>query len=396
MEPTKLWNGNFVNLILIELMFLFGTYMTNPIVANFAVSLGAAIAFGGFVAGFNSTIAMLARPFLGFIIDRFQRVWVYFAAAVFFVISSLGCALSTTPEMIAVFRAIMGFAIAVRTAVSISFVPLLVPKDCIGQGVAWVSLASTIANALGPMVGERIANYFDYPVSFGIACIIFACGGLLIVNLWRNAREQIAGTASKKNEDGTVKKHKLSLSDFLYVKSLPVSFTAMCSSTSFGATLTLLYLASEQAGVEGAGVYFIAYAGVALFTKPLAGKLADKYGTSAVAAPTLFIQAMAMLVLIFMQSWIWCLAAGAMMGAGQATAYATLQAESVRGVDKEELGRASNTFYIGPDIAMGFGPMIAGAILESFGYMAMFTFCMIMPLIGVTLVIINKRIGNFS
>ena len=66
------------------------------------------------------------------------------------------------------------------------------------------------------------------------------------------------------------------------------------------------------------------------------------------------------------------LVAAACMGVGQASAYSAIQAEAVRGVPACELGRASNTFYIGTDVGMGFGPMALGVVLQLAGVTAMF------------------------
>ena len=59
--------------------------------------------------------------------------------------------------------------------------------------------------------------------------------------------------------------------------------------------------------------------------------------------------------------------AGALMGLGQCSAQCAMQAESLRGVDPLHIGRASNTYFIGMDAGVGFGPAASGAVLQAMG-----------------------------
>lgn len=74
-----------------------------------------------------------------------------------------------------------------------------------------------------------------------------------------------------------------------------------------------------------------------------------------------------------------------MHGVGQGSAYCALQAESVRGVPEDLLGRAANTFYLGPDLCMGLGPVVGGFILQRAGASAMFLFNALAVVLGLTL-----------
>ena len=73
MKAERLWNIRFVQLVLIEALFQFGAYMTNPVVSGYAVALGATIAVGGVLAGLSASMALVARPLTGWLADRLAK-----------------------------------------------------------------------------------------------------------------------------------------------------------------------------------------------------------------------------------------------------------------------------------------------------------------------------------
>ena len=88
----------------------------------------------------------------------------------------------------------------------------------------------------------------------------------------------------------------------------------------------------------------------------------------------MLIAAAGMIAAALMDSFAGIVIAGVSMGIGQGSAYCAIQAESIRGVPENQLGRAANTFYIGPDLCMGLGPIAGGFILQAAGAGSMFLF----------------------
>ena len=72
-EPTKIWNRDFVYLLLIDLAVMLGNYMMRPIISTYAVELGASLAVAGIVAGLAFAVATLMRPVTGFLSDRLGK-----------------------------------------------------------------------------------------------------------------------------------------------------------------------------------------------------------------------------------------------------------------------------------------------------------------------------------
>ena len=83
-------------------------------------------------------------------------------------------------------------------------------------------------------------------------------------------------------------------------------------------------------------------------------------------------------------------------GEGSGVAYCALQAESVRGVPQDRVGRAANTFYLGPDLCMGLGPVVGGFVLQAAGAAALFLFNAAAVLLGLILLAVfgSRRRGS--
>ncbi len=381
MKAERLWNIRFVQLVLIEALFQFGAYMTNPVVSGYAVALGATIAVGGVLAGLSASMALVARPLTGWLADRLAKKSFLLIAAALFCASAFGCALSSSVAVIGLFRVMAGIAFAFRSAAVIALVSLSVPAERLGQAVGWTGIAQTVSCALGPAAGALVIGAAGYPASFAAAGVLFVIGFAVSLSFREPAGAAPAprpakpaaprAAASGRSASGP----RAWLERFIYLPNVPVAVMAGLSIVPHGVAVTLLLTAGELRGIAGVSAYYAVYAIAALVSKPTAGRLTDRWGTRRVVAPALVVELAATVLLAGMASLPLVLLAAACMGVGQGSAYAAIQAQAVRDVPAHELGCASNTFYIGTDIGMGFGPMAAGAVLQSWGVGAMFLAC---------------------
>lgn len=366
-----MWNARYVNLLAIESALQFATYMLNPVVAGYAVSMGASLAEGGFVAGLVALSALAARPLTGWIADCLNKAMLLIAAAAFFVISSLGCVWVPSVWLMGVLRVVQGLAFALRSAVVVSLVSTVVDRGYIGRAVGCIGAAQMAACALAPSVSACMGDYHDI---FLVAGQLYLGGFLLSVAFYLSQRRLI--------DDGQLKTHKQSKLrcgvakiGFVYRPSLRFSVMAALSGVPHAINVSLILTVGEAEGISNIAIYFTAYAIAALLARPVAGRISDTKGCRAVVMPALLIDLVGVACLTVMHSLLLVVLAGAFVGVGQGTAYSALQAESVRNVPVDCLGRASNTFYIGPDTNMGVTPFVAGFVMSSWGVMTMYLAC---------------------
>lgn len=396
MHPGKLWNIRFVHLLLIEAVFQFATYMMNPIISSYVVFLGASLAAAGFVAGLVATSALVMRPFTGWIADRLSKTSLLVLAAALFTAASFGCAFAPDVWWIGLFRVLQGVAFALRSAVVVSLVTVVVSHDFLGRAVGWVGVVTTASCAIAPSVAAGIGARVGYFDCFMIAGVLFAVGLVLAV-LFKLPRDIRTNHRAMREQGKRVGAHVFRLRDFVYVPAIPYSVMAALSGVPHGINVSLLLAVGDARGIAGVSLYFTLYALSALVARPLAGRLCDTKGFGIVVVPVLIIELVGCAVLVAMHSAVAAALAGVLVGIGQGSAYSALQAEAVRNAEVQELGRASNTFYIGPDINMGMSPFAGGFIMQTWGVAAMYIVCF--GLVSVALVLflfMKRRSDSFS
>jgi len=390
-EPAILWNRHLVLLLALETMLQLGAYIINPLVSGYAVSLGASVTMAGFLAGLNATTSVFARSFSGFVSDRFNKKSLLIVATALFAVSAFGCACTCSLELVGIFRILQGIAFAFKSAVVVSLVALVVPRSLVGSGVGLLGLAYTAANALGPSIGSYLADSFGYRVSFTAAAALMVIGLLLAVLFKTSAPTDAHALCPRPSTSET--QRRFSLKQLFYLPNLPLTLSIGFISLAQGATVSLILLVGESRGIAGIALYFTAYALTTLVSKPVFGRVSDRYGIKAIAIPLSLVATLAMILLAFAESLMVVMFSAVLFGIGQGSAFSSFQAESVRNVEKNMVGRAANTFYLGPDIGMGVGPLIGGFILQIFGGTAMFLVSSAFILIGL-LVFCLSHIGS--
>ena len=359
-DTPSIWSRQYIHILLIEFACQLGIYCISPILSSYAVAMGASVAFGGFIAGVNSTAALCCRPFSGFVSDWFDKKNLLILSSVLFCIGGLGITLSPMLELVVVFRALMGVAFALKSGVLFAFVATTVPKESVGLAIGWFGLVSTVSSAISPSIGSWVSSLLGYTACFALSCLFFLGYIVLSVTIKNN---QVNSDKDSKDRP----KFTLDLKNFLYPPTLIISLIAVLNGIPFAITNFHIVLVGDMRGISGVTLYFVAYAITAFVSKPSMGRLTDQYGFATAVVPALVIQAIGVLVMAFADSLAMVLIFGLLMGIGHGAVYSAVQAESVRGVDKAFLGRASNTLYFGMDMNMGFTPIIAGYILETYG-----------------------------
>ena len=151
---------------------------------------------------------------------------------------------------------------------------------------------------------------------------------------------------------------------------------------SYGAIVTFIALYAKTKGIDNIGIYFTVHAAVLLFTRPFAGRLADRIGFDRLVLPGVVFMAGGMLSLAFAQSlWMFLLSA-VLYGIGFGITMPCLQTLAVIFTPPERRGSANGTFFTGFDLGIGFSAMFWGVVAGITGYSMMFALNLIMLVIG--------------
>ena len=188
------------------------------------------------------------------------------------------------------------------------------------------------------------------------------------------------------------KSFKISL-DSIFAKEalLPVVLIFFLS-TAFSVINSFLILFAGKQGITGnIGLYFTVYACTLLFTRPLIGRLSDRFGMVRVAIPAMFCFALSFLVISISTSLEMILLAGFIAGFGYGACQPAIQTLCMKCVPKKRRGAASSSSYIGNDLGQLLGPNVAGSMILAFGYHAMWRFMTLFIVAALILVIIYRK-----
>ena len=120
-EPTKLWNRQYILVLLLNTLNAFSFYMVVTILSKYLVSIGISIATAGVIVGLFSITSLCCRPFSGLLADRLSNVTLLKWSNILMGIGLLGFAFVTNPVLIVVFRIIngIGFALSDRSCLEV-------------------------------------------------------------------------------------------------------------------------------------------------------------------------------------------------------------------------------------------------------------------------------------
>ena len=361
-EPQRVWNRKYVTLLIVNLLIMLGNYMLRPIISNYALELGATLSIAGVIAGVAFAVATVLRPVTGYLADRLNKKTSLLIAMIVFVVASLGCAISDSIVLVGIFCAMQGISLSFQAIGVTALVTLCVPRSRIGTAMGWMSLNMTVSMAIGPGITASVAAWGGYQASFVLGGIL--CGIGLIILIFFKAPPGAEGTKGNDEEDASKSKFASIVSKAFHLPTVPMAVAAVLAIWA-PSSISMLLLTVEGTGyLTGAAWYFPVYAIAALGARPLAGWLSDRSRSAIIAVPLLILGAVGVVVPIFGRDVIAMVVCGVLMGVGAASAASVIQAESVRGVDVEHLGRATNTYYLGVDLGCALGAWAGGFLMQ--------------------------------
>ena len=349
-EPTKLWNRQYILVLLLNTLNAFSFYMVVTILSKYLVSIGISIATAGVIVGLFSITSLCCRPFSGLLADRLSNVTLLKWSNILMGIGLLGFAFVTNPVLIVVFRIINGIGFAFSGTCQIALASKYIPKNKMGEGIGYLGLGMVIGSAVAPGIGVTISENFGMRMTFLMSAVL-TVAALVILCLFHEEK--------KENKE----KKKIVFSDILAVEALPYTIVAGSYSFINGIIASYLVMYADELGISGVSVYFTVCAAVLFIVRPFSGKLMDKKGIRVTVLPGLALTASSMFILGRSTSLILILITGVLRSVGQGAAQPSLQAGCINKVGTGRSGVATSTYYLGGDIFQGIGPMIGGAVI---------------------------------
>ncbi|MBR0107422.1 MAG: MFS transporter [Lachnospiraceae bacterium] len=354
----RLWTANFILALLVNVGSSVGFYFVQPVLTPYMEGLGIALTITGIISGMFSFVALAVRPFTGILSDRISPKLIL---AFTLPLEAFACILYVAfPQVagLAVARVFHGVGYSFATTVGMVYGTSFAPRERMGEAIGYMGLGNILGTAIGPSLGLAMGATIGFRYSFLVGCGVIMAGFvcLLLTRPPKKTPEEIAAARAKRTS--------FRLSNMISVKLLPLAVFDGFYGLSIGLVNAFLAVHVASLGIGGAGVFFTALAVVMLAIRPFIGRFADRHRLPVIVIPCYAMTAVALLLIANVRAVWMFIPIAVLMGCGQGTAMAALQAACIRALPDEQRGVATSTYFVLLDIFQGFGPM-AGARLTA-------------------------------
>ncbi len=360
-KKERLWTPKYAVVLLNMLCNGMAGMMTLPIVAKYALSVGADLTSASAIAGMMSLVALVVCPFAGVLCDKGNRKYILIAANLGYGLAlALHCVCVTIPALIAV-RMATGLFFSVCTVANVAYSSAYIPKTRTGEGLGYVGLSTIIAQALGPMVGMKLQETGGYSLTFLVAGgFAFLCIFFLVILPYPVTHSVGSGQKG------------LHLSDLFAAKFTLFMLMAFLFSSAGGLISTYLAIIADARQIADVTMYFTVFSILSVALRPITGRILDTKGIFCLIIPAFLGCGLCMIFVGVGQALIMFLIASVFGAIGQGSGLPSIQAHCVKMVDKASAGVATSTIMIGQNVGNAIAPVIGSFFIGAFDYQATF------------------------
>ncbi len=373
----RIWNPLFTMIFIANSCMNLSQQMMNSLIAKYAVHLGAAAIMVGVVSSVYAVTALAFRIVSGPMIDTYNRRFVLAGAMVFMAVSFFGYSVSGNVGTLIGFRLLQGIGQAFTSASCLAMAADTLPKHRFGSGIGVFTMAQAASQAIGPTIALLLVGRVGFQNTYLIG------GGIMILAAILAARVKVPYRKTKKL--------KISLSNIVAKEAILPTVIMFLMALTFFVINSFLIVYAEAENVENIGYYFTVFAVTLLATRPIVGRLTDRFGLIKILIPSMVFFAGSFIMISFSRSLPMFLLAAFVASFGFGASQPAIQTLCMKCVPMERRGSASSTTYIGVDLGSFFGPVIAGALVEAFGYGSMWRLMIIPVLMAMAIAILFRR-----
>lgn len=359
-NTSTLWTGTFVLLILLNLLNGMVGQMTVPLVAKFSYALTPDLTLASTVAGLMSLMSLFICPVAGVLSDRLNKKKLLLITMAGYGLSVLLHALAYDVRVLILLRLITGAFFSVSGVTMIAFSSLYVPRERLGEGMGYITLATILAQAVGPAVGLELVGKLGYQLTFAVSGIIALAAAAVILIL------------PYQKEEVRVERKKFAFRDVFAMEFFGFMLLAALFSSGNGMVSTYLAILADERRIPNIALFFTVYSVCLVLLRPMTGKLLDKRGVYVILLPSVLFAALGMVFIGVGYTLPMMIAAGVFKAMGQGSGIPSLQAYAVKSLDKERSGVAVSTIMIGQNVGNALAPIAGSFFVKSFGYEGMF------------------------
>lgn len=357
---------NFLCMFAAQLSLALVMYTLMSTITEYVTNLGATATVAGLVSGVYVVGGLFSRIYSGHAMQKYgwKQVAVVFSLIHF--LASILYAFCENTVLLLIVRFVhgVGFGATMNAAMLIAMSGL--PKSRYGEAAGYFMMSASLGVAIGPFIGGLIYDSFGANGCFTAASIFSFI--VLASVLMSDTRKVDPRYAEKKTLPESGEKG-WGINRILELKAVPVSLCIFCLCFGYAALMSFYRLYAQATDLtKQFSYFFLIYAAVLLFSRPMVGKLQDKVGDNAICYPCILAQALGLALLAWkpcMLTIVICAVCGAL---GYGTLNSVLNVIVNRQVADERRAYAVTTYWAFSDLGVGIAPAILGAVAGAFNY----------------------------
>jgi MFS family permease len=330
----------------------------------------------GLVIGTLAVSAILARPYVGRLVDRLGGKPSLLLGSLIFSIGPLLYIVSRSVPALVVARFLHGFGISAFSTAYIIIIAALAPAGRRGEAIGLSAAAMPVALMIAPATGASLLESQGFVPLFILSASV---GALSLLTAFFIAEPQSTNPNDDNDEECEDSFFPVLCLRGVWVPSVAMGVLAV----AYGSILTFLPLFAIKQGIHNPGLFFTAYGLTVIAAQVLAGRVSDWVGRVRVIVPAMVLLALAFPVLASVQSLPLLLGVAVLYGLGFGGARVNLNALMVDRAPTSIRGMAMSIAYGSFDLGMGLGSYLLGWVAQIWGYQVMYGSVGIVCLLGV-------------
>ena len=373
----KLWNANYNRVMLTNFTLFLSLYLLSPLLPLYLKeTFGATKETIGLVLSGYTLVALMTRPFSGFIVDSFPRKKVLLLCLFVYFLFFGGYIIAGSLVFFAAIRTLHGGPFGASTVANSTMAIDVLPSSRRNEGIGFYGLSNNLASAIAPMLGIFIYEHtHDFKLLF---CIAFLIAGIGVISAWFVHPPKRRGSTTPDNgspqcQSASVQpttRPKLSLDRFFLTRgwflALNVCFFGFC----WGVLSNYLAIyGKERLGItSGTGTYFLILS-IGLIVSRLIGNKSLREGKLVQNATIgVLLSTAGYVIFIACPTMVGYYASAVLIGLGNGHIWPAFQNMIISIAKSNERGTANSTILTSWDLGMGLGILLGGAVAEFFGY----------------------------
>ncbi|MBI1185438.1 MFS transporter [bacterium] len=351
----KAYSAAFWRMCFSSLLFFASFNLVIPELPAYFMLIGGKEEHKGYIIALFTLVAMASRPFSGRLSDTIGRVPVMMFGVLVCVALGFLYPLLQFVAGFFVLRFLHGFSTGFTPTGNAAYVADIVPVGKRGEAMGYLGFFNSLGMAIGPAVGSQLMLWLNGSYAWLFACssLVALLSALVIFGLpetLKNRQPMRLGLLRVKWVD-------------IYEPRVWQPFVALLlTAFSFGVVLTLVPDLATHLGMQNKGTFFSVFTLSSLLSRLTAGRVSDRVGRVKVLYASTTLLALALVLIAFATDKYVFMGGAAVYGFALGINSPTIYAWAIDLSSEKHKGRGMGTVYIGLELAIGAGALVAGYV----------------------------------